>query len=120
MKTALTTEPTARSKISVPQPSADGKSDNEIVALTRNTIEGPFSLFKHGPFSIEAEPGLVIRVLAGCLWVPNHEEHCSVSVGAGEHLVARRAGELTILAAAGTQVRLDWPSQRQVAEHQLH
>lgn len=80
-------------------------------AFSRSTTDGAFSLFEHGSISIDAEAGLVIRVHAGCLWVPHHEEHCSVGVGAGEQFTVQRTGRVTVLANRGTQVELQWPSR---------
>jgi len=79
-------------------------------AFSRANVEGAFSLPAYGSISLDAEAGLVIRVRAGCLWVPHHEEHCSVGVGAGEQFVVGRAGELTVLGSRGTQVEFEWPS----------
>jgi len=84
---------------------------NVEAELTAATTEGVFSLFQHGPFSIRAEAGLVIRVNAGCLWVPDEEGH--FSVGAGSHFVVPRAGNLTVLSSRGTEVELEWPSRNQ-------
>ncbi len=78
--------------------------------FSRANVEGAFSLPTYGSISLDAEAGLVIRVCAGCLWVPHHEEHCSVGVGAGEQFVVGRAGELTVLGSLGTQVEFEWPS----------
>lgn len=71
--------------------------------------EGPFSIVVRGTFTIDAVAGLVIRVHAGCLWVPDDEAQCSVGVGPAEHFVVPRAGRLTVLAAARTQLELGWP-----------
>ncbi len=91
---------------------APGRAES---AFTRVTTDGAFSLFEHGSIRIGAEAGLVIRVHAGCLWVPHHEEHCSVGVGAGEQFVVNRAGEVTVLASRGTHVELEWPSREHAA-----
>jgi len=88
---------------------AQNISTNEST-LSRANVEGAFSLPAYGSISLDAEAGLVIRVRAGCLWVPHYEEHCSVGVGAGELFVVGRAGELTVLGSRGTQVEFEWPS----------
>ncbi len=82
---------------------------SDEIAFTRSIAEGPFSLRDHGSIDIDAEPGLVVRVHAGCLWVPHHEEHCSVGIGAGEQFTVRSSGRLTVLATSGTQAELVWP-----------
>ncbi len=82
---------------------------SDEIAFTRSTTEGPFSLREHGAISIDAEPGLVVRMHTGCLWVPHHEEHCSVGIGAGEQFTVRSSGRLTVLATSGTQAELVWP-----------
>lgn len=78
--------------------------------VTRTTADGHFSIVDFGTLVLDAEPGLVIRVHAGCMWVPQHREHCSVGVGPGEHFVVPSAGPLTVLATARTHVELAWPS----------
>lgn len=83
--------------------------------FTRANAEGTFSLLEYGSIDIDAEAGLVIRVHAGCLWAPHHEEHCSVGVSAGEQFIVKRAGRVTVLADRGTQVELGWPSCERVA-----
>jgi len=87
--------------------------------FSRANVEGSFSLSAYGLISLDAEAGLVIRVRAGCLWVPHQEEHCSVGVGAGEQFIVGRAGELTVLGSRGTQVEFEWPS-RDVARASVH
>jgi hypothetical protein len=77
--------------------------------LTRSNVGGPFAVFERGALRIDAEAGTVIRVHAGCLWVPDDEEECSVGVGAGEQIRIRNAGLITTLAMRATQVELVWP-----------
>lgn len=89
-------------------------------AFTRSDTAGPFSLFEYGAIGIETEPGLVIRVHAGCIWVPNGDDHCSVGVGAGESFAVRGAGLLTALATPRTEVELEWPSDIQPAARPTH
>jgi hypothetical protein len=79
--------------------------------FTRATAEGIFSVVTHGSIGIDAEPGLVIRVHAGCLWVPRRDEHGSVAIGAGEHFVVDRASKLKALASSRAQVELEWPER---------
>lgn len=93
---------------------------NPEFVLTRATTAGRFSLIERGPVAIDAEPGLIIRVHAGCLWVPHHEEYCSVGVGAGEQFVVRQAGRLTTMATDSTQLELEWPSHGDPAAHGYH
>jgi hypothetical protein len=88
---------------------------DEAPALAPSVVEGPFSLFADRPLSIAAEAGLVIRVDAGCLWVPDAQEQCSVAVGEGESFVVRHAGPLTVHGGRGTQVELVWPGARHAA-----
>lgn len=90
------------------------------VALNRATSGGSFSVVEYGAVRIDAEPGLVIRVHGGCLWVPHHEDHCSVGVGAGEHFVVGHPGRLTTLASRGTQVELVWPTHTDAAPDLRH
>jgi hypothetical protein len=80
-------------------------------ALGRDTVSGPFSTPGHGPLPIKAEPGLVIHVRAGCLWVPHHEDHCSVGVGPGEAFVVQQSGRITALATEGAEIELEWPPE---------
>lgn len=80
-------------------------------ALGREIVSGPFSAPGHGPLPINAEPGLVIHVRAGCLWVPHHEAYCSVGVGPGETFVVQQSGRITALATEGTEIELEWPPE---------
>ena len=81
--------------------------------VDRSIIRGTFSLIADGPVSFNAEPGLVIRVHAGCLWIPGHQNAPAVAVAAGEQFVAPSAGRLTVRASRRTQVELEWPSHTQ-------
>lgn len=83
---------------------------NAPITLSRATTVGAFSLRERGPVTIDAEPGLVIRVHAGCLWLPHDELQCSVGVGAMEHFVVRRAGRLSAHGQRATEVELEWPA----------
>jgi hypothetical protein len=80
-------------------------------AFGREIVSGPFTTSDHGPLPIIAEPGLVIHVRAGCLWVPHHEAHCSVGVGPGETFVVQQSGRITALATEGTEIEFDWPPE---------
>lgn len=80
--------------------------------FARPTAEGHFSIVDFGTLTIEAEPGLVIRVHAGCVWVPRHREHCSVDVAPGEQFVVAVAGPFTVLVIARTHVELVWPPRQ--------
>jgi hypothetical protein len=82
---------------------------NTPFTLSRTMTAGRFSLCRRGPVTIDAEPGLVIRVLAGCLWLPHDEARCSVGIGAAEHFVVRRAGSLCAHGQRATEVELVWP-----------
>lgn len=98
----------ARPRAYFPSASADRRAGGE---LTRARTAGTFSLPPQASIVVVAEPGLVIRVHSGCLWVPHHAEHCSIGVGAGERFVVDRAGTLTVLASGRTEVELEWPSR---------
>ena len=78
------------------------------LALSRATAGGRFSLTQDGPIQIDAASGLVIQVHAGCLWVPDPDEQCSVGVAAGECFEIRHAGELLAMGRRGTQAELVW------------
>ena len=82
-------------------------------AFGREIVSGPSSAPGHDPLPIIAEPGLVIHVRAGCLWVPNHEAHFSVGVGVGpgETFVVQQSGRITALATEGTEIEFDWPPE---------
>jgi hypothetical protein len=88
---------------------------NTSPTLSRATAVGPFSLCAHGPVAIDAEPGLVIRVRAGCLWLPHDEAQCSVGIGATEHFVVRSAGRLIAHGQRATELELEWPALADVA-----
>ena len=80
-------------------------------AFGREIVPGPFAAPGHGPLPIIAEPGLVINVRAGGLWVPHHEAHCSVGVGPAETFVVQQSGRITALATEGTEIELEWPPE---------
>ena len=103
MNAALQTPETVRR--SPPAPIAAAQP----IALDRDTAQGPFSFATHGPIGIDVEPGLRVRVLAGCLWLPDSAEQCSVGVGAGESFAPVDAGRIHAMARRGTQVELVWP-----------
>ncbi len=84
---------------------------NTPTTLSRTTTVGPFSLRERGPVMIDAEPGLVIRVHAGCLWLPHDEAQCSIGIGAAEHFVIRRDGSLCAHGQCATEVELVWPGR---------
>lgn len=91
-------------------------------ALTRSDSGGHLSIFERGALRIDAEAGTVIRVHAGCLWVPDDAEQGSVGVGAGEQIRIRRSGLITTLALRATQLELLWPatSDADSAAQQTH
>lgn len=103
-----------------PRAAAAPDTSTQLAQLTRSNCEGRFSVLGYGPVKLVAEPGLVIRVHTGCLWVPHHAEHGSVGVGAGERFVVRSACELTTLATDGTQIELDWPARSRAERSLLH
>lgn len=85
--------------------------------LDRLTADGPLSLLHDAAVSIAGEPGLVIRVQSGCLWVPNCDEGCSVGVGAGEvHEVAGH-GVFAAYGSRGTEIELAWPTPAAAGLH---
>ncbi len=104
----------ARASAARPAPAADAQAP----MLARSIAAGAFSLLADGAMDIEAEAGLVIRVNAGCLWVPHFKEQYSVRIGAGESLVVRDTGDITVRGNRGTQIELFWPPlQRSAALH---
>ena len=114
MNSALAIDRTAPSR-------APGHDYRELQAVaaadplfTRRTVGGPLSITVSGPIRIDAEPGLVVRVQSGCLWVPHAQEHCSVGVGPGEDFVVLHLGALTAMANERTQVELEWPAMADV------
>jgi hypothetical protein len=75
---------------------------------------------EYGAIGIETEPGLVIRVHAGCIWVQHDEDHCSVGVGAGEGFAVGGAVPLTALAMPRTRIELEWPADLEAAVRRSH
>lgn len=67
--------------------------------------EGNFSVLDSSPFTVEAEPGLVIHVHAGRLWV-QQDGAPTLDVTAGERLVLPGAGSLSVRGAACTHIEL--------------
>jgi hypothetical protein len=86
-----------------------------VTSLDRLTAEGRFSLLQDAGVRIDGERGLVIRVHAGCLWVPNCDAGCSIGIGAGEDFRVGSDGAITAYGSRGTQVELAWP-QRAVGD----
>lgn len=96
----------AEGRRDVPAPT----QDEAPPALDRATADGPFSLLHDAAVDIAGEPGLVIRVRSGCLWVPNCDEGCSVGVGPDEEYQVTRAGVFTAYGSHATEVELAWPA----------
>ncbi|WP_298829043.1 hypothetical protein [uncultured Piscinibacter sp.] len=108
--------PTAlRADISPRPESASATHDAEALplgfALTRANTGGRISVFERGALRIDAEAGAVIRVHAGCLWVPDPAEQCSVGVAAGEQICIGQSGSITTMAIRATQLELVWPER---------
>ncbi|MCW5634645.1 MAG: hypothetical protein KIT17_15025 [Rubrivivax sp.] len=70
---------------------------------------GRLSLIADGPVHIDAVPGLVVLVHAGCLWLPRPQAQGSVPLCAGEQAEWRGAGPLRFMAARGLEIELVWP-----------
>ena len=82
----------------------------DVFDLDRARVAGHFSLLHDGVLRIAAEPGLVLRVVAGCLWLPSEDAACSVGRMAGEQVTLARGGTLLASARRGTQIELVWPA----------
>ena len=81
-----------------------------IFTIDRESVVGRLSIVGDGPVRVVAEPGLAIRVHAGCLWVPDPAQQASVAVMAGESFTLRRGGSLLAMACHGVQIEAIWPS----------
>jgi hypothetical protein len=97
----------------------DTVRNSSSALLDRATAAGPFSI-PYGTVRVAAEPGLVVKVHSGLLWVPNHEEHCSVGLGAGEQMAVGQAGVLNVLASRVTQVEFLWPARQASSASAAH
>jgi hypothetical protein len=72
--------------------------------------EGHFSVVDPTPFTVEAEPGLVIHVHSGWLRVPGGDSP-GVRIGPGGRYVAPGGGLLTVNGAERTHVELLRPGR---------
>lgn len=103
--TALSTRPSRHAPV---LPGAPERAP-EPETLTRAQLAGAFSIIGNGPLTLVAEAGMLIRIRAGAMWVPQPEFSCSTWFGAGEQVRVRQAGPMTLLPERGTEIELDWP-----------
>jgi hypothetical protein len=82
----------------------------ELPLLDADRVAGPFCLLDRRSLTIDAVPGLVVRVRNGAVAITGDEGSMEYLVHAGMRFVSDSVGTIVIRPLARTEIVLDWPT----------